>query len=79
MAYDAKFLHVPEICWLGGLVHFLQISKNTIFLSSEGRRSELELMLQRGVKFEIEALPVQSLPFLADVYIPSKIQGAIYF
>ena len=31
-------------------------------------------MLQRGVKFEIEALSVHSLSFLSENYIPSKIQ-----
>ncbi|KAI4339955.1 hypothetical protein MLD38_024837 [Melastoma candidum] len=38
-----------------------------------GWRSELELMLQRRVKFEIEALSVQSISFLCQEYIPSKI------
>ncbi|KAB1203831.1 Meiotic recombination protein SPO11-1 [Morella rubra] len=41
-------------------------------------RLELELMLQRGVKFEIEALSVHSLSFLSKEYIPSKIQGGEY-
>ncbi|KAK6269488.1 hypothetical protein POUND7_006593 [Theobroma cacao] len=41
-------------------------------------RSELELMLQRGVKFEIEALSVHSLSFLSEVYIRSKIQEGTY-
>ncbi|KAL9682925.1 hypothetical protein QQ045_014737 [Rhodiola kirilowii] len=41
-------------------------------------RSELELMLQKGVKFEIEALSVHSISFLSEKYIPSKIHtGAI--
>lgn len=40
-------------------------------------RFELELMLQRGVKFEIEALSVQSLSFLSEEYIPSKIQSCL--
>ncbi|CAN6968404.1 unnamed protein product [Brassica oleracea var. botrytis] len=38
-------------------------------------RLELETMLKRGVKFEIEALSVHSLSFLSDVYIPSKIRS----
>ncbi|KAK6934594.1 Spo11/DNA topoisomerase VI, subunit A, N-terminal [Dillenia turbinata] len=38
-------------------------------------RFELELMLQRGVKFEIEALSVHSISFLSEEYIPSKIKG----
>ncbi|XP_010465120.1 PREDICTED: meiotic recombination protein SPO11-1-like isoform X1 [Camelina sativa] len=37
-------------------------------------RLELETMLERGVKFEIEALSVHSLSFLSEVYIPSKIR-----
>ncbi|EHA8587645.1 hypothetical protein COCNU_scaffold002867G000090 [Cocos nucifera] len=35
---------------------------------------ELEIMLQKGVKFEIEALSVNSLSFLADWYIPNNQQ-----
>ncbi|XWS11348.1 hypothetical protein CRYUN_Cryun38cG0076200 [Craigia yunnanensis] len=41
-------------------------------------RSELELILQRGTKFEIEALSVHSLSFLSEFYIPSKIQERTY-
>ncbi|GMN62319.1 hypothetical protein TIFTF001_031410 [Ficus carica] len=41
-------------------------------------RLELELMLQRGVKFEIEALSARALSFLSTEYIPSKIQGGMY-
>ncbi|XP_047177425.1 meiotic recombination protein SPO11-1 isoform X3 [Vigna umbellata] len=36
-------------------------------------RLELKLMLQKGVKFEIEALSAHALSFLSDSYIPSKI------
>lgn len=42
-------------------------------------RLELEIMLQKGVKFEIEALSVNSQSFLSDWYIPSKIQHGNYF
>ncbi|XP_027329814.1 meiotic recombination protein SPO11-1 isoform X2 [Abrus precatorius] len=38
-------------------------------------RLELKLMLQNGVKFEIEALSVRTLSFLSEFYIPSKVQG----
>lgn len=38
-------------------------------------RSELEVMLQRRVKFEIEALSVHSISFLSEKYIPSKIHS----
>ncbi|XP_027939534.1 meiotic recombination protein SPO11-1 [Vigna unguiculata] len=37
-------------------------------------RLELKLMLQKGVKFEIEALSAHALSFLSDSYIPSKIE-----
>ncbi|KAK4849828.1 hypothetical protein QYF36_001238 [Acer negundo] len=99
MAYDAKFLRVPEICWLGAFPSDIEKydlpqqcllpltaedTKRTeamllrCYLQREVPqwRLELELMLQRGVKFELEALSVRSLSFLTEVYIPSKIQGA---
>ncbi|KAK4439708.1 Meiotic recombination protein SPO11-1 [Sesamum alatum] len=41
-------------------------------------RSELQLMLDRGVKFEIEALSAHSLTFLSENYLPSKIQEGAY-
>lgn len=41
-------------------------------------RLEIELMLQRGVKFEIEALSACSLSFLSEEYVPSKIQGGLF-
>ncbi|KAG8386028.1 hypothetical protein BUALT_Bualt03G0106400 [Buddleja alternifolia] len=41
-------------------------------------RSELQLMLDRGVKFEIEALSACSLSFLSENYLPSKIQEGAY-
>ncbi|MED6196289.1 hypothetical protein PIB30_046102 [Stylosanthes scabra] len=36
---------------------------------------ELKMMLEKGVKFEIEALSVHNLSFLSESYLPSKIQG----
>lgn len=60
-----------------------------IYISSKSRKSsldqndfgclrlELETMLKRGVKFEIEALSVHSLSFLSEVYIPSKIRREV--
>ncbi|KAL5803877.1 hypothetical protein ACOSQ3_030677 [Xanthoceras sorbifolium] len=97
MAYDAKFLRVPEICWLGAIpsdTEKYDLPQQCLLpLTAEDKkrteamllrcylrrevpqwRSELELMLQRGVKFELEALSVRSLSFLSEVYIPSKIQ-----
>lgn len=41
-------------------------------------RLEIELLLQRGVKFEIEALSACSLSFLSEEYVPSKIQGGLF-
>lgn len=41
-------------------------------------RSELEIMLQKGVKFEIEALSVFSLSFLSEEYIPAKVRSGEY-
>jgi len=38
-------------------------------------RNEVELMLKRGTKLEIEALASISLTFLADVYLPEKIKS----
>ncbi|MED6174064.1 hypothetical protein PIB30_065349 [Stylosanthes scabra] len=38
-------------------------------------RLELKMMLEKGVKFEIEALSVHTLSFLSESYLPSKIQG----
>lgn len=34
-------------------------------------------MLQRGVKFEIEALSVHNISFLSDHYLPSKIESEL--
>ncbi|GJR45921.1 meiotic recombination protein SPO11-1 [Tanacetum coccineum] len=40
-------------------------------------RFELQLLLESGVKFEIEALSVHSLTFLSKEYLPSKIRGTV--
>ncbi|XP_071696502.1 meiotic recombination protein SPO11-1-like isoform X1 [Rutidosis leptorrhynchoides] len=40
-------------------------------------RLKLQLLLESGVKFEIEALSVHSLTFLSKEYLPSKIQGLL--
>ncbi|KAL0560672.1 hypothetical protein IC582_001082 [Cucumis melo] len=40
-------------------------------------RLELDSMLQRGVKFEIEALSVHNISFLSDHYLPSKIESEL--
>lgn len=41
-------------------------------------RFELELLLNKRVKFEIEALSVHSLTFLSHEYLPSKINNDGY-
>ncbi|KAE9456583.1 hypothetical protein C3L33_11525, partial [Rhododendron williamsianum] len=101
MAYDAKYLRVPEIHWLGVFPSDSEkygLPQQCLLpLTAEDKsrveamlqrcylqrkvphwRSEIELLLQRGVKFEIEALSVHSLSFLSDEYIPSKIQGGVH-
>ncbi|XP_028114500.1 meiotic recombination protein SPO11-1 isoform X4 [Camellia sinensis] len=101
MAYDAQFLRVPEIRWLGVfpsdsekydlpqqcLLPLTAEDKSKIeamlprcYLQREVPhwRLELELLLQRGVKFEIEALSVRSLSFLSEEYIPTKIKGGVH-
>ncbi|XP_052289011.1 meiotic recombination protein SPO11-1 isoform X3 [Citrus sinensis] len=97
MAYDAKFLRIPEMHWLGAFPSDFEkygLPKNCrLKLTVEDTRkteamlhrcylqrevphwrSELELMLQSGVKFEIEAFCACSFSFLSEKYIPSKIQ-----
>ncbi|KAH9804183.1 Meiotic recombination protein SPO11-1 [Citrus sinensis] len=97
MAYDAKFLRIPEMHWLGAFPSDFEkygLPKNCrLKLTAEDTRkteamlhrcylqrevphwrSELELMLQSGVKFEIEAFCARSFSFLSEKYIPSKIQ-----
>ncbi|XP_062011194.1 meiotic recombination protein SPO11-1 isoform X1 [Rosa rugosa] len=99
MAYDAKFLRVPEIIWLGAFPldseKYHLAHQCLLPLTAEDKRKteamlqrcylerevpqwrlELQLMLERGVKFELEALSVHELSFLSTEYIPSKIQGA---
>ncbi|KAK1398494.1 Meiotic recombination protein SPO11-1 [Heracleum sosnowskyi] len=101
MAYDAKFLRITKIHWIGVFlsdVDKFSLPKHCLLpLTKEDKsrteallrrcylerevpewRLELEFLLQRGVKFEIEALSAHSLSFLSDVYVPSKIQGELY-
>ncbi|KAK3010043.1 hypothetical protein RJ639_012812 [Escallonia herrerae] len=101
MAYDAKFLRLPEVRWIGAfpsdLEKFSLPPQCLLPLTTEEKakteamlqrcyllrevpqwRSEVELLLQKGVKFEIEALSVHSISFLTEEYIPSKIQAGLY-
>ncbi|GMH25040.1 hypothetical protein Nepgr_026883 [Nepenthes gracilis] len=101
MAHDAKFLRIPEICWLGAFTsdaakynlpsHCLlpltaEDKKRTeamlhrCYLQNEEPqwRLELEFMLEKGVKFEIEALSLHALSFLSEEYLPSKIQAEVH-
>ncbi|KAL0362918.1 UNVERIFIED_CONTAM: Meiotic recombination protein SPO11-1 [Sesamum calycinum] len=101
IAYDAKSLRIPEICWLGAFLsdhEKYQFPQQCLLpLTAEDKqkaggllnrcymerevpywRSELQLMLDRGLKFEIEALSAHSLTFLSENYLPSKIQEGAY-
>ncbi|KAK9089882.1 hypothetical protein Scep_028964 [Stephania cephalantha] len=59
-------------CCRGAICNKHQYGELTTFSFHD--RSELETMLQSGVKFEIEALSVTSISLLSDEYIPSKLQ-----
>uniref|UniRef100_A0A3Q7HFV0 DNA topoisomerase (ATP-hydrolyzing) n=1 Tax=Solanum lycopersicum TaxID=4081 RepID=A0A3Q7HFV0_SOLLC len=101
MAYDATFLRVSEIQWLGVFVqdcdNYSIPQQCLLPLTAEDKRKieamlprcylqrevpqwrfELELLLHKGVKFEIEALSVHSLTFLSHEYLPSKIHNGGY-
>ncbi|KAG6405262.1 hypothetical protein SASPL_132849 [Salvia splendens] len=101
MAYDAKYLRLPEIRWLGAFPSdsdSYQLPQQCLLnLTAEDKkkaeavlcrcymerevprwRSELQLLLDRGVKFEIEALSAQSLTFLSEKYLPSKIARGVH-
>ncbi|XP_038974942.1 meiotic recombination protein SPO11-1 isoform X7 [Phoenix dactylifera] len=80
---DFEKYNLPDHC----LLHLTSEDKKKVeamlsrcYLHKEAPkwRLELEIMLQKGVKFEIEALSVNSLSFLSDWYIPSKIQNGYY-
>uniref|UniRef100_A0A0D9VZ37 DNA topoisomerase (ATP-hydrolyzing) n=1 Tax=Leersia perrieri TaxID=77586 RepID=A0A0D9VZ37_9ORYZ len=101
LAYDANFLRVPGIRWLGVFTSdfedyclpdccLLDLSSedrrkaegilSRCYLNSEAPQWRLELaaMLQKGVKFEIEALSARSISFLSEEYIPQKIKQGRY-
>ncbi|RZC50218.1 hypothetical protein C5167_018644 [Papaver somniferum] len=101
MAYDAKFLRLPDVRWLGAFpsdAENYQLPKRCLlpltvedkkkaeamllrcYLHQEAPqwRSELEIMLKTGVKFEIEALSVSSISFLSEKYVSSKIQDGVF-
>lgn len=100
MAYDAKYLRIPQLQWLGAFASdsekynlpeqcliplTLQDKRRTeallqrCYLRREVPqwRLELDSMLQRGVKFEIEALSVHNISFLSEEYLPSKIKNEL--
>ncbi|XP_023536168.1 meiotic recombination protein SPO11-1 [Cucurbita pepo subsp. pepo] len=100
MAYDAKYLRIPQLHWLGAFASdsdtynlpqqcliplTLEDKRRTeaLLLRCYLRREvphwrlELESMLQRGVKFEIEALSVHNISFLSEEYLPSKIESEL--
>ncbi|XP_072951075.1 meiotic recombination protein SPO11-1 isoform X2 [Typha angustifolia] len=76
---DFEEYHLPDRCRL----HLTPEDKRKVeamlsrcYLHKEAPqwRLELEIMLRKGVKFEIEALSVYSISFLSKEYIPVKIQ-----
>ncbi|KAI7740761.1 hypothetical protein M8C21_001194, partial [Ambrosia artemisiifolia] len=76
---DAEKFNVPQQCLLPMTTEDkikTEAILNRCYLQREVPqwRLELQLLLQSGVKFEIEALSVHSLTFLSKRYIPSKIQ-----
>ncbi|XP_038899798.1 meiotic recombination protein SPO11-1 isoform X3 [Benincasa hispida] len=100
MAYDAKYLRIPQLHWLGAFASdsekynlpeqcliplTLEDTRRTeallkrCYLRREVPhwRLELDSMLQRGVKFEIEALSVHNISFLSEKYLPSKIESEL--
>ncbi|XXG46515.1 hypothetical protein AAC387_Pa02g1338 [Persea americana] len=80
---DAKKYHLPDRCLLPLTPKDKSKAETMLqrcYLHREAPqwRSELGIMLQRGMKFEIEAFSVSSFSFLSDEYIPSKIQDGVY-
>jgi DNA topoisomerase VI subunit A len=59
------------------LFNWFEILQHVSYVNVLLRRLELKMMLQKGVKFEIEALSVHTLSFLTESYIPSKIHGKV--
>ncbi|KAK8963956.1 Meiotic recombination protein SPO11-1 [Platanthera guangdongensis] len=76
---DLEKYQVPERCLLSFTTEDKKKAKAILsrcYLHQEAPqwRLELEIMLHRGKKFEIEALSASSLSFLSEVYIPLKVQ-----
>ncbi|XP_031404294.1 meiotic recombination protein SPO11-1 [Punica granatum] len=80
---DSEKYNIPNVCLLPLTAEDkkrTEVMLQRCYLQREAPewRLELELMLHRGVKFEIEALAVHSISFLSKEYIPSKIHGKLY-
>ncbi|XP_031489736.1 meiotic recombination protein SPO11-1 [Nymphaea colorata] len=80
---DLRTYHLPDRCLLpltprdrGKAKAMLQ--RCYLHQQAPELRSELQEMLQCGVKFEMEALCVTSFSILSEEYIPSKIEGGMY-
>ena len=71
---EVKFCKIT--CHFSVILVCLDYADSEVLLHHE--RLELELMLHREVKFEIEALSVHSLSFLSKEYITSRIQGGVH-
>ncbi|KAL8237522.1 hypothetical protein R6Q59_018603 [Mikania micrantha] len=81
---DAERFNVPQQCLLPMTTQDkikTEAILNRCYLQREVPhwRLELELLLQSGMKFEIEALSVHSLTLLSKQYLPSKIQGELLY
>ncbi|XP_073125743.1 meiotic recombination protein SPO11-1 isoform X2 [Henckelia pumila] len=80
---DHKTYQLPQQCLLPltdddkhklkGMLHRCYMEREVPYW-----RFELNLLLDNGVKFEIEALSANSLSFLTESYLPSKIQEGAY-
>ncbi|KAL8469718.1 hypothetical protein ACS0TY_032529 [Phlomoides rotata] len=80
---DSEKYQLPQQCLLPLTTEDMQKARGILqrcYMEREVPhwRSELQLLLDRGVKFEIEALSAYSLTFLSEHYLPSKIQMGAY-
>lgn len=80
---DSDKYHLPDRCLLPFSPEdkkkaYTMLQRCYMYREAPKWRSELEIMLQRGVKFEIEAFSASSFSFLSEEYIPSKIQSGAF-
>ncbi|CAA0832451.1 Meiotic recombination protein SPO11-1 [Striga hermonthica] len=80
---DSEKYEIPQQCLLPLTAEDKQKAKSMLSRCYMERevphwRSQLQLMLDREVKFEIEALSANSITFLSESYVPSKIRRGDY-